>query len=343
MKKVINLFTGLFLYTVSAYSQCACCSSVGCGDNSGGGSALVKKGKVLFNLVGRYTNFKPLTQQQMVQDANADTSFPVYNKSYQSTYTFSLTYGISNRLNITATLPYNTITNIQTVVPGETQSIVLGTSGGISNLKTSVQFVLLQRQYGNGWEIIPNVGIIAPTGTHNNVALDGSQFDDQFQPGADAWVPVIGMSADKLFGNVTLKATAIYIFQDTHQGNVDAALWNGDVSAYMPLVKSNCGKCKTDSITKGSCDMMESGFVLSGFLGVQVEHVGQDVLVLNNGTAALNPNVGAFRTYASFGLIGNINHRLFIPISAAIPVYQQENGYQVMLNWRVNIGLSFLL
>ena len=81
MKKIASFIAGLLLlYSIPAFSQCACCSSVGCGDNSGGGSSLVKKGKLLFNLVGRYTSFKPLSSNTLVNDANTDTSFSVYNK-----------------------------------------------------------------------------------------------------------------------------------------------------------------------------------------------------------------------------------------------------------------------
>ena len=89
---------------------------------------------------------------------------------------------------------------------------------------------------------------------------------------------------------------------------------------------------------------MSSGkFVLSGFIGAQLEHVGQDIVAFDNGTKAPNPNIGALRTYASIGVVANINHSLFIPISVAIPFYQKENGYQVTVNYRLNVGLSFLL
>src|SRR5579872_1219507 len=114
MKRILLIIVSLLsTYQAGVYAQCACCSSVGCGDNSGGGSTLVKQGKWLFNLNGRYTSFKTLSQQQIQSDAASDTSFSVYNKSSQYTYTFSLTYGITNRLNATLTLPYSSITNIQ--------------------------------------------------------------------------------------------------------------------------------------------------------------------------------------------------------------------------------------
>jgi len=347
MKKIISMLARmLLLYSIPGYSQCACCSSVGCGDNSGGSSSLVKKGKLLFSFVTRYSNFTPLGSKQLVNDANADTNFPVYNKSYQETYTFSLTYGITNRLNVTVTLPYSSISNIQTALPGSTESDLLGTSQGLSNIKTSLQYVLLQKQYCSGWEVIPTVGIIAPTGVHNNIAKDGTFFDDQFQPGANAWVPVVGVSADKMFGKLTLKGMFTYVFKDTDpQGNVDAALWNSDVSVYFPLLKSKgvMAKC-SDSSKMGSCNMpMPGKFVLNGFMGVQAEHVGQDVKVMPDGSKQLNPNIGAFRTYASVGIVANISQRFFIPLSVAIPLYQKENGYQVSLNYRLNVGLSFFI
>ncbi|HWY99197.1 MAG TPA: hypothetical protein VNY36_08935 [Bacteroidia bacterium] len=345
MKKIAGIIAGLFLlYSVPSFSQCACCSSVGCGDNSGGGSSLVKKGKLLFTAVSRYTSFNPFSSQSLAKDANADTSFSVYNKSYQMTYTFSLTYGISNRLNATVTLPYSSISDIQTVLPGQSTTDILGTSQGLSNIKTSLQFVLLQRQYFSGWEVVPTIGIIAPTGVHYNVAKDGTFFDDQFQPGANAWVPVVGVSGNKMLGKKTLRIMGTYVFQDTDpKGNVDAALWNADASVYFPLTKSGCSSMKSGDTTKAACTMSSGKFVLSGFGGVQVEHVGQDIVAMSDGTKALNPNIGAFRTYASIGVVANINHSLFIPISVAIPFYQKENGYQVSVNYRLNVGLSFLL
>lgn len=347
MKKLIiySLLCCILFITQRAGAQCACCSSIGCGDNSGGGSSLVKKGRLLFNLTARYSSFKPLSNSQLVQDANNDTTFSVYNKSYQLTYTFSLTYGISNRLNASVTLPYNSISNLQTAAPGQSTVDVLGTSRGISNVKTSLQYVLLQRQCCNGWEVIPTLGIIAPTGVHNNVARDGSIFDDQFQPGADSWVPVTGVTIDKMFSKVTLRGIYTYVFQYTDKmGNVDAYLWNADVSGYIPIIKrGRCTRTMNDSNNTTSMSCSPSRFALNFFAGMQVERVGQDIVAYPDGTKLYNINTGALRSYITSGFVANIRQRLFIPVSMAIPVYQHENGYQVNLLWRLNIGLSYLL
>ncbi len=333
------LFTSHFLQ-----AQCACCSSIGCGDNSGGGSSLVRKGRILFNVTSRYSSFKPLSNSQLVQDANRDTAFEVYNKSYQLTYTFSLTYGISNRLNVSVTLPYNSISNLQTATPGQSNVDVLGTSRGISNVKTSLQYVLLQRQCCNGWELIPTLGVIAPTGVHNNVAQDGSIFDDQFQPGADSWVPVTGVTIDKMFSKFTLRGIYTYVFQYTDKmGNVDAALWNADLSGYIPIYKKGrCRKMMSDSNSTSTMSCSPSRFALNFFAGAQLERVGQDVVAYPDGAKLYNSNTGALRSYISAGFVANIKQQLFIPISIAVPFYQQENGYQVSLQWRFNAGLSYL-
>lgn len=343
MKKITGI-SALFLLlcSIEANAQCACCSSVGTGDVSGGGATLVKKGKFLFNVVDRYTSFKPLSPAQMQQDAIADTNFPVYNKTYQQTFTFSLTYGITDRLNVTATLPYNSITNIQVGVPGG-DAILQGTSKGFSNLKTSLQYVLLQRKYFSGWELIPYIGIIAPTGVHNNVGLNGAMFDDQFQPGADAWVPVVGASADNTYGKVTFRTSFNYVFANTDpMGNVDAALWNADASAYLPVIKlGGMAHHATDSVQ--ACLMRcESSCVVNAFGGVQFEHVGQDIMAMPDGSKQRNTNIGAFRTYVDAGLVINLYQRLFIPVSVAVPVYQTVNGYQVKVQWRLNVGLAVL-
>lgn len=346
MKRILNLFACvLLLYSAPVYSQCACCSSVGCGDNSGSGKFMAEKGKILFNLVGRYTGFTSLSSTQLVTDAVADTISPVYNKSYQYTYIISATYGISNRFNTTVVLPYNSITNIQTAAPGAQQAQILGTSAGLSNIKTSLQFVLLQPQYCKGWKVVPSVGVIAPTGTHSNVAKDGTFFDDQFQPGANSWVPVLGITGDKLFNKVKMRATFVYVFKYTDpQGNVDAALWNGDVSAYFPLYKPHNNITQTHDTT-GTCVLMQhrSSFILSGFLGVQSEHVGQDIMAMDNGYRVPDANIGAFRMYASAGVVVNFSHHLFMPLSIAVPFYQMQNGYQVSVKCRISGGFSFLL
>jgi|GEM_PF-3303873 len=344
MKKILGAtIIMLLLYATSAMAQCACCSSVGCGDNSGGGSALVKQGKFLFSMVDRYTSFKPLAPGVLQQDAAKDTTFPVYNKSYQQTYIFSLSYGITNRLNVTATLPYNSIANIQVGIPGG-EAIIQGTSKGFSNLKTSLQYVLLQRQYCSGWEVIPSVGIIAPTGVHSNVGLDGTVFDDQFQPGANAWVPVVGIAGDKMFGKVTFRSSVNYVFANTDpQGNVDAALWNADASAYIMVLKSGVTvKQSGDTGKVMRLSVAESNFMMSAFGGIQLEHVGQDIVAMPDGSKAYNSNIGAFRTYANVGVVANFYHRFFIPVSLAVPVYQEENGYQVKVQYRLNVGFSVI-
>lgn len=345
MIMICSMLISLLFVATNAGAQCACCSSIGCGDNSGGGSALVKKGKLLVNLSSRYSSFKPLSPSQMVSDANNDTSFSVYNKSYQLTYTFSLTYGISNRLNVAVTLPYNTISNIQTVSPGEGSVDVLGTSRGISNLKTSLQYVLLQRKCCMGWEVMPAIGLIAPTGVHSNVAMDGSIFDDQFQPGANAWVPVTGLTIDKMFSKITIRGVGTYVFQNADpQGNVDASLWNADISGYIPVInKGGCIQTLSDSNNTTTMKCTPSSFVLNAFGGIQLEHVGQDIVANPDGTKVYNANIGAFKTYVSAGMVANISQRLFIPVSIALPVYQQENGFQVTLQWRLSAGLSYLL
>lgn len=331
------------LFAIPAFSQCACCSSVGCGDNSGGGSTLVKQGKWLFSATDRYTAFKPLATSQLQQYASADTLFPVYNKSYQLTYVFSITYGITNRLNVTATLPYSSITNIQVGSPGDV--VEQGTSKGWSNIKGSIQYVLFQRQYCAGWEVIPSVGIIAPTGIHSNVGLDGTVFDDQFQPGANAWVPVLALSADNMFGKVTFRSSVNYVFASTDpQGNVDAALWNADASAYFMLLKSGKHIHESEDSTKTVIlSQPEPDFMMSAFGGLQVEHIGQDKVAMTDGGKLRNTNIGAFRLYANMGVVANFYHRFFVPVSVALPVYQRNNGYQVSVKWRLNIGIASIL
>ena len=346
MKKILIFCFLLSMLFLSRFadSQCACCSSIGCGDNSGGSSSLVKKGKILFNITSRYSSFKPLSNSQLVQDANNDTSFSVYNKSYQLTYTFSLTYGISNRFNVSVTLPYNSISNLETASPGENSVNNLGTSRGISNVKTSLQFVLLQRKCCNGWELVPTLGIIAPTGVHNNIARDGSIFDDQFQPGADSRVPVAGVAFDKMFSKLTIRGVYTYVFQYTDKmGNVDAALWNADLSGYIPLLKSGgCKKMAGDTENSNTMNCSPAKFVLNFFSGIQLEHIGRDIVAYDNGAKVYNSNTGALRTYISSGFVANIKQQLFIPISIAAPVYQLNNGYQAELKWRLNAGVSYL-
>jgi hypothetical protein len=345
-KLIFLLIISVPVLSQNAFSQCACCSSVGCGDNAGTSSSLVGKGKLLINGLWRYTNFQPIGSSLLQQYANADTLSPVYNKSHQSTFILSATYGITNRLNVSLTLPYNSVVNIQSGIPGETQPEILGTSSGISNIKASIQYVLLQRQKCAGWEMIPMIGVIAPTGDHSNVALNGDLFDDQFQPGANAWVPLLGITADKSFGKFSFHTSATYIFKNTDPaGNVDAASWNGDITGYYPLLKA--GKCmmmsnmKNDSSTKM---IMTMPFIaLNFFAAIQAEHVGQDIIALDDGTTYMNSNTGVFRTYIAAGIVANLRQHFFIPISVAVPFYQTFDGYQVKVNWRINAGIGVLL
>ncbi|NNM93831.1 MAG: hypothetical protein HKL88_00020 [Bacteroidia bacterium] len=346
MKNIIILIAGLLLFSnLPAYSQCACCSSVGCGDNSVESAIFIPQGKWLLSASSNISGFKPLSPQQIQQDAQASSMFNVYNENNRCIYLLGISYGISNRFNARVVLPYSSINGLEQGMTGQLNPVSLGASNGISNLQASLQYLILRREYCAGWEAITSVGLIAPTGIHNNIGANGVLLEDPFQPGADSWVPVLGIIADRKFAHTTLVADASYVFKSSSpNGTVDAEYWTSDLTAYTPLLRTG-GKLKHSCDSTGSCskEPRQSNFILNMFYGIQFEHVGQDIMMMPDGSNAPGMNIGAFRTYADAGVEVTLNGRFFIPVSIALPFYQSVNGYQVKVSWRVNACLSYLL
>ena len=340
MKSLIRytiFFAGIFTQA-NVFAQCACCSSVGCGDLSGDNTSLVKQGKLLLNASFRYVNFKQLTQDQFIQSAD-DTTFPAYSKHNQYTGILSLTYGISNRWDVSLSLPYNSIIGIQqgSEIGGEP----LGNSSGLSNMKFTTEFVLLQMQKCDGWEFIARGGLILPTGRHNIIADNGDFFEDQFQPGAKGLVPLLGGKLNKMFGQVTLNLDANYIFAHTDiDNNTDAPLWNANFSAYYPLNGMSMNM-KMDSNMQMKMTMPKVR--VSVFASVQWEGVGQDIEAQDDGKRLTDPNTGLNRFYAAVGAVANVKQKFFIPVSVAVPFAQQINGFQSKAVWRLNAGVGVML
>jgi hypothetical protein len=332
------IFLAGILAQTNVFAQCACCSSVGCGDLSGDNTTLVKQGKFLLNASLRYVNFKTLSKEQLIESA-ADTTFPAYSKQNQYTDILSATYGISNRWNVGLSLPYNSITGIEqgSEIGGEP----LGNSSGLSNMKFTTEFVLLQMQKCDGWEFIARGGLILPTGKHNIIADNGDLFEDQFQPGAKGLVPLVGGKLNKMFGQVTLNLDANYIFAHTDvDNNTDAPLWNANFSVYYPL---NGMSMNMQMDSNMQMKMTMPKVRVSIFAALQAEGVGQDIAAQDDGERLKDPNTGLNRFYAAIGAVANVKQKFFIPVSVAVPFAQQINGFQSKAAWRLNAGVGMML
>lgn len=284
-----------------------------------------------------YVNFNSLSAgelERLAMDARS-----AHSMDSQFVYSLGAAYGVTDDLTVGVSLPYVQRESIGAVHihgdGGMPMGMVhdLGDSDGLGDLTLFAQYRVVRKLY-EGIDAALLVGIKAPTGETRNKS--GSlRIETEHQPGSGSWDPIVGLAVSKRFERLSLHASGLYTVategsQETDLGdraqvNLAAAWRMGGKSGY------------------GDCDEIFEYFYpesRSRWLTDLVLELNGQWQEKSKKQGVFNDSWGGTILYASPGARVTFDNRYTASLSVGIPVYQQLNGHQSEVDYRIVAGLA---
>jgi hypothetical protein len=150
----------------------------------------------------------------------ANRGIDAHNTRYDLNAFAGVAYGVSDRVTVSAQIPYVRHDSIRVAEPGGDIE-QLGSAAGMGDVTLLAQYRLTPGEEG-GVALIG--GLKLPTGSTRNRDAFGQRFETEHQPGTGSWDPMFGASAATQIGPVVLAASALYQLagngaQDTRLGD----------------------------------------------------------------------------------------------------------------------------
>jgi len=122
---------------------------------------------------------------------------------------FSLSYGVTEKLGVSLRLPYIERENIREgeLEGGIPEAHTHGDSSGIGDLLLLGQYQIFEQSNA---DVAILFGIKAPTGETNEKDDDGVRFETEFQPGSGSWDVLVGAAISKDNGSFGYHANILY-------------------------------------------------------------------------------------------------------------------------------------
>lgn len=163
----------------------------------------------------RIVYLRPDRRSDAQLEALAADHIHAHNSDYNINAAAGFAYGITNRLTVSAELPYVRRSHLR---EGEhshdggvaTNEVVkLGTVSGIGDLSLLAKYRLTGDE-GIKFALIG--GLKAPTGSTHKQSLEGERLETEHQPGSGSWDPLAGASIGAELGPVALTSSLLYQF-----------------------------------------------------------------------------------------------------------------------------------
>ena len=238
-----------------------------------------------------------------------------------------LSYGVSDRLEISLKIPYFVHNGIR---EGEFDGVeaeveILGDSAGIGDLVAFGKYRLLNGESGLGAALL--LGLQMPTGKTSEQEDEGGSFETEFQPGTGAWSPIAGIALGRNLGAVSLDTSVLYTFagngsQDTNLG--DNFAFNAALSYRLGSGEHDDGG---DAHGHASWDLMVE---LNGEWQER-ERIGDESDIHSGGT----------QIFVSPGIRYNSAQNWGAFLSLGLPIHEDLNGVQNDTDFRLSAGIGF--
>jgi hypothetical protein len=150
-----------------------------------------------------------------------------HNTDYNLNAAVGIAYGITDRLTLSAELPYVHRDDLRegehSHVDGQVinEVVRIGSVSGIGDLSVLAKYKLVD---GGITKFALIGGLKAPTGSTHRKSDEGERLETEHQPGSGSWDPLIGAAFGAELGALNLNASALYQFsgkgvQDTGLGD----------------------------------------------------------------------------------------------------------------------------
>lgn len=282
----------------------------------------------------------PLTDEELM--AAASLAAPVYSIKSQRSLKGLISYGISERIAVSATLPYNHSTeNKEGHYHPEKAGSEIHYYGSIRGLGDAVlmgSYKWIDNE-SNGWKAFAGAGIKVPTGKTDAYSTYAVILPIHLQPGTGSWDPMFSINAQKLRNKWMFSSDARLKFATTAKGhNMGNYLSAGFSAGYQVLRKKN--RNLMSSIWCNAGFSADHNSAMKYVAGDEHQH-GIDTTAAP-GSLIKDPNSGFTRLFANASITASITNFLLMPITVSLPVAQQLAGYQAKNSLNTTIGFSFI-
>jgi hypothetical protein len=298
-------------------------------------ASTLPEGKFALGLRADLTGFDPLPAAEL--DRAVMEGGTAHSLKQQQVYSLGGAYGVGDDLTLGVSLPYVVRGGIKAVhFDNDMQMSMLhdiGESDGVGDLTLFGQYRLVRKLY-EGIEFSLLAGLKTPTGVTDNRS-NGARIETEHQPGSGSWDPMAGAAFSKRFQRLSLHATGLYSLatRGAQATNLGDRAQLTVAAAYRFGGKENYGDCDEiyEYFYPESRERWLSDLVLEVNGNWQDKERVAGVRDDSSGGTVLYLSPGARVTYDS---------RYSGSVSVGVPIYQQWNGSQSKVDYRVIAALS---
>lgn len=254
-----------------------------------------------------------------LEDVALDGFEEVHNTDTIQIPSIGLSYGLTDRLEISVIIPFVGRTGIaegELEEPGEAEVEVLGDSFGFGDITAIAQYHAFNADHAFV-DIAFSLGVKLPTGHTNELEDDQTRFETEFQPGSGSTDILFGTAIGKSIGAWALNASAQYTLasegaQDTDLGDTIEA---------------------SAALSYGLALQGNSALSLSAEILVQDqqrETVGLETDVNSGGTQVFIAPGVRYTSDKKWSIFGSL----------AFPIHEDLNGIQNDTDFRLTTGIS---
>lgn len=309
------------------------------GDHGGGsGGSVLLPGTTVVTFEYDVARFNPLSDDQLQSRPGSHAITQVVVPS------LSIAYGLTKDLTIAVRVPYVDNKGIKEFDDDAGQLVDRGGVRGFGDVSVTGTW-----RY---WNDVPSdfqsalvFGLKTPTGKTNVIDSTGALFEAHHQPGSGSWDPILGLTAQKQFGDLLLSGGFVYTFvtkgsQDTNVG--DHFAYN--ITASYPIWNSSTGTAGPMHLGVRPDGIMYHGghshapatpvTVLEASLGLNGQW-SEKV----NAAGIVDEDTGGHVLFLTPGLKLS-QEKWEASVAIGIPVLKDLNGLQSEPSWQLSSGLS---
>jgi len=175
----------------------------------------------------RLTYTRPEQRSDEELENLAGQHIHAHNTDYSIRAVAGVAYGITDRLTVSAELPYVRHDDLR---EGEhshaggqalNEVVQLGSVSGLGDLSVIAKYKLIDRE---GAKFALLSGLKMPTASTHKRTSEGERLETEHQPGTGSWDPIVGAAFGAELGSLNFSASALYQFsgkgaQDTRLGD----------------------------------------------------------------------------------------------------------------------------